>query len=242
MDLMTVAAIGMQNDLLRMNSISQNLANVLTPGYKREVSVNTAFGSHVEAATRAADGPAGVASVHTQTSVDPSAGTLRYTGNSLDVAIDGEGFFEVMTDRGIAYTRQGSLHADAGGRLATMQGHALMGVGGELSVSGVAVTIERNGDVRQGDRIVGQIKLVRFTNPGALTAAGNGLFSQGGAVIADVGAPAMVRAGYQENSNVNSAREMVRLTETVRHFESMQKVVQGYDEVLEKAIRKLGEF
>lgn len=242
MDLMTVAAIGMQNDLLNMNSISQNLANVLTPGYKREVAVNNAFGSYMDAAASDGHAQANAALAQTRTVIDTSAGTLRHTGNPLDVAIDGEGFFEVMTDTGIFYTRQGSLNADSRGRLVTSQGHVLMGVGGELSVSGSAVTIERNGEVRQGERVLGQVKLVRFTNPDGLTPLGNGMFSQGNARIADSASTAAVRAGYQENSNVNSAHEMVRLTETLRHFESMQKVVQGYDEVLEKTIRKLGEF
>ena len=90
--------------------------------------------------------------------------------------------------------------------------------------------------------MVGQIKLVRFANPERMAALGNGMFAQGEARLADTSAGAAVRAGYQESSNVNSPREMIRLTETVRHFESMQKVIQGYDEVMEKAIRKLGEF
>jgi flagellar basal-body rod protein FlgF len=244
LDAMTVAAIGMQNDLLRLNSISQNLANVMTPGYKRSIPVAGSFGQYIDSATDvagAASNPA-LSRFQEQTVIDPSAGTLRQTGNPLDVAIDGEGYFEVLTESGSAYTRQGTLRVDSRGRLVTSQGFPLMGVSGDMSLSGSAVTIDRNGEVRQGERMFGQLKLVRFANPEAMVALGNGLFGQGAARLADSSAGTVVHAGYQENSNVNSPREMIRLTETVRHFESMQKVIQGYDEVLEKTIRKLGEF
>jgi flagellar basal body rod protein FlgG len=118
-----------------------------------------------------------------------------------------------------------------------------MGRGGELMVSGTTATISRNGEVRQDDRLAGQIKLVRFTDTKGLVALGGGLFSQGSAGFAnDVTDVDNFRTGYQENSNVNSTQEMVRLSETMRHFESMQKISQGYDDVLSNAIRKLGEF
>lgn len=243
MDALTIAAIGMQDDLARLNSISQNLANVMTPGYKRAVPFSQSFSQYMEGAASLSPLTSVAAGTSaSQTAFDPAAGTLRHTGNTLDVAIDGDGYFEVMTDSGAAYTRQGTLHIDARGRLVTAQGHPVMGVGGELSISGNSATIERNGDVRQGDQIVGQLKLMRFANPERMTVLGNGLFAQGGARLADTGVAGTVRAGYQESSNVNAPREMVRLTETIRHFESMQKVFQGYDEAMEKAIRKLGEF
>ena len=244
---MTIAAIGMQDDMARMSSISQNLANVSTPGYKRSIPVNGGvFLDHMHAAATA-QGVAGVTDavgpmLMPQVVIDPRAGTHRHTGNPLDIAIEGDGFFEVMTDKGPAYTRQGALHVDARGRLVTAQDLPIMGAAGELQLSGSSALIKPNGEVWQGDRLVGQLRLVHFANPQALTALGNGLFAQGEARIADTAPAPVVRIGYQENSNVNSPTEMVRLMETVRHFESMQKVVQGYDELLEKTIRKLGEF
>lgn len=239
MDALTVAAVSMQDDLMRMNGISQNLANVMTTGYKRVIP----FSQHVEdAASRSGAALPAMNLATSHTSIDPSAGALRYTGNALDVAIEGDSYFEVMTEGGVAYTRQGTLHIDARGRLVTAQGHPLMGIGGELSVSGSSFTVERNGEVRQGDHVAGQIKLVRFANPERMAVLGNGMFGQGVAHVADAGGSSTVRPGYQESSNVNSPREMIRLTETVRHFESMQKVFQGYDELMGNAIRKLGEF
>lgn len=239
MDALTVAALAMQDDLARLNSISQNLANVTTPGYKRQIALSRPFGSYLDQMSAERAQPA---SAVQDTAIDAGAGTLRKTANPLDLAVDGEGFFEIATDAGMAYTRQGTMQVDARGRLVTAQGFALMGMGGELSVNGSSMTIDGKGEVRQGERVVGQIKLVRFANPGSLVALGNGLFGQGAARLADQGQSGAVRTGYQENSNVNSPQEMVRLSETMRHFEAMQKVMQGYDDVFEKTMRKLGEF
>src|SRR6202007_2610015 len=105
-----------------------------------------------------------------------------------------------------------------------------MGTGGEVLVNG-PYTIDSKGEVRQGDQVVARLKLVRFANPEALLPQGEGMYAQGAARPAEqaAGAPTL-RVGFQENSNVNSAQEMVRLTETVRHFEALQKIIQGYDD------------
>jgi len=236
-DLIAIAASGMQHDLQRMEGISQNLANARTPGYKRQIVVGTPFAQQVDTAmTQLA--AANSQSAH---SIDPSAATLRYTGSIQDVAIEGGEFFEVAGPQGVAYTRQSGFHTDARGRLVGEHGWPVMGSGGEIILTG-PYTIEANGDIRQGDQVVARLKLTRFENAAALTPLGGGLYRQGAATVVDAVASARLRLGYQENSNVNSSQEMVRLTETVRHFESLQKIIQGYDDSLEKTIRKLGEF
>lgn len=244
MDAMDIAAVGMQNDLQRMTSISQNLANVLTSGYKREVPVTKTFESYMQdASVQNTDATGQAAASPNVPVIDPTPGALRATRNPLDVAIDGNGFFEVMTEQGSAYTRQGAFRTDAGGRLVTAQGLPVMGTSGEISLpAGLPVTIETNGDVHQGDRIVGQIKLVHFDNPQGLLSLGNGLFAQGSAQFSASATNGTMRSGYQESSNVNSSQEMVRMTETVRHFEAMQKIMQGYGDALDNSIKKLGEF
>lgn len=238
MDVMAIAGNGMQQDLLRMETISQNLANVLTPGYKKQVVAGPSFAQQV------AGGLAGATpgqSAPPSLTIDASAGTVRYTGLALDVAMVGGEFFEVAGPDGPAYTRQGSFHTDVRGQLVTAQGMPVMGLNGEIVVTGPFV-IDANGDVKQDERVVGRLKMVSFANPGALEPAGGGLYRQGAATLAEQGIAPAVRIGYQENSNVSSPQEMVRLTETVRHFEALQKIMQGYDETLEKTIRKLGEF
>lgn len=260
MDAMSVAAIAMQDDMQRLNNISQNLANVGTLGYKRHIAVSKPFADFLNndatqaaAGLQAGSGLPGVAEA--EAALDMRGGTLRPSSNPLDLAIEGDGFFEVTSDNGSAWARQGTMRVDARGRLVTQQGFALAGVNGDIRPNGGAVSISVSGEVRQGERTLGQIRLVRFDNPGRMQSLGNGLYEQGLATLADIDpahssksgksgsvTPPQLRAGYQENSNVNSAEEMVRLTETVRHFEAMQKVMQGYGDVFEQTLRKLGEF
>lgn len=239
MDLITIASVGMQSDQAKMDGISHNIANVLTPGYKRQVSVTPTFqaqmlGAQAERAAQAAPAQ--------RISIDPSAGPMRHTGNTQDVAIEGDSFFEVNTPAGPAFTRQGSLRVDVQGRLVGTHGFPVLGNGGEIVLANTPFTIAVNGDVLQDGRVAGQLKRVRFESASAMTPLGNGLYQQGGARVADPVQKDPLRIGFQEGSNVSSPQEMVRMTETVRHFEALSKIVQGYDESLEKTIRKLGDF
>ncbi|MDM5179200.1 flagellar hook-basal body complex protein [Massilia sp. CCM 8695] len=235
MDALTIAGIAMQNDLQRMDSISQNLANVMTPGYKRAIPVSRAFADLMGGA--AAPAYASSASV-----LDTSAGTLRATANPMDIAIEGNGYFEVATEHGTAYSRQGTLQVDPRGRLCNGDGRALVGLGGEIVLAPGPFSVEADGKIRQGGQTVGQLKLVQFNNAQALLPMGNGLLAQGDASVADQTGVARVRSGFLENSNVSSPQEMIRLTETLRHFETMIKVAQGYEDVFQKTVSKLGEF
>jgi flagellar basal body rod protein FlgG len=91
--------------------------------------------------------------------------------------------------------------------------------------------------------VAGRLKLVQFDRAEGMVPSGNGIYLAGSAQqVSDTKMPSALRTGFLEGSNVSSPQEMVRLTETVRHFESLQRLVQGYDETLEKTIRKLGEF
>ncbi len=238
-EVISIASVGMQNDLSRLDTISQNLANVSTPSYKKQIAVGGAFRSHLDGVVASQN----MAAAQLQnTALDFSAGPMRYTGNLLDVAIEGDSFFEVDTPTGPAYTRQGSLRTDLQGRLVGSQQLPLAGVAGAIVLGNGPFTVQANGDVMQGERLAGRLKCVRFDHISGMLPLGNGLYQAGSARIADAQSVDALRVGFQEGSNVNSPQEMVRLTETVRHFESLQKLVQGYDESLEKTIRKLGEF
>jgi flagellar basal-body rod protein FlgF len=232
----------MQADQARMESISHNTANVLTPGFKRHIAITPGFATQfAQGAAPGTASPAAPASAP-MTMIDPSSGTLRYTGNVHDVAIEGAAFFEIITPTGIAYTKAGSLRTDVQGRLVTLQHAPVMGAAGELRLSGGAFSIAPNGDVSQDGRIAGRLRLVQFVNPEALIPAGNGIYEAGASSVQEPKTTSSLRIGFLESSNVSTPQEMVRLTETVRHFESLQRIVQGYDETLEKTIRKLGDF
>lgn len=220
-----------------METISQNLANVTTPGYKKQIVAGSAFATRVDAGLTLSAVPSNSPKMF----IDAAPGALRYSGQATDVAIEGTEFFEIAGHDGPAYTRRGTFHTDVQGRLVTTAGEPVMGTTGEIVVRG-AFNIASNGEVRQGEQVVGRLKTVRFTNPEALIPLGNGLYGIGGAGLAEQAGAPVLRTGFQENSNVSSPQEMVRLSETMRHFEALQKIMQGYDESLEKTIRKLGEF
>jgi flagellar basal body rod protein FlgG len=242
MDPTIIAAAAMQQDTARLQGIAQNLSNALTPGYKKQIVATGSFAAQFRAASAGPVQASATLSIPTQLLLDPSAGTLRSTGQSTDIAIDGAGYFELASPTGPLYTRRGSLRLDANGRLVGPQDMPVMGMGGQIVLGGDPFTITQNGDVIQNGATVARLRVVNFRQPELLEPAGGSSYAQGKAELDDVTVPARLRIGYEENSNVDTAREMVSLTETMRHFEAMQKIVQGYDEVLEKSIRKLGEF
>lgn len=242
-DAISVAARVMADDLYRLNVTSQNLANAGTAGYKREVVVSRPFvellraGLPVEGVARLV--PVSLPSL--ASAVDVRPGPLTRTGAPLDVALDGEGFFELSGDAGPLYTRQGSFRIDAQGRLVSPAGLPVMGMAGELSLSGTQPEIDAQGLVREGGRLAGQLRIVKFASPGALVPLGGGLYRAQQA--AEPAAPAGgVRQGFLEASNVAALPEMVRMIELTRRFEAAQRIVQGYDGMLGGAIRTLGEF
>lgn len=238
MDIFSIAALGMKADEGRLKVISQNLANVLTPGYKAQMATTPVLGPGFETVVNSIS----EMRIDTAMSIDPRAGALRSTGNANDIAIEGDAFFELESSNGPVYTRQGALHIDLAGRLVGAQGMAVSGVGGAINMSNAPFTISPRGDVSQTGHVVGTLKLVSFDLASKLSPLGDGTYAQGTARIMQQTGRAEVRTGFAEASNVSSTQEMVRLSETVRHFEALSKVVQGYDETLEQTIRKLGEF
>lgn len=250
-EVFAVALQGMQQDMVRLNHVGNNIANMLTPGFKREVSIAAPLKASFESVlsqTAQADKLYAAASRDPAVSVrlDTRPGSLRATGQSLDVALAGQGYLEVSTPEGLFYTRQGNLRLDDQGRLVTPHGHPVMGLSGEIRLKQVNPTIEANGTLSErgpsGEVVAaGQLKIVRFEDEKALRSIGKGLLApaEGVTPLGDYGGD--VKQGYLENSNVNSMQEMVQMIQTMRHFESMQKIVQGYDDLLGTAIRKLGD-
>ncbi|MDB5752115.1 MAG: hypothetical protein JWP65_2536 [Ramlibacter sp.] len=238
--ILAITLRSMQHDMGRLDRVGMNLANAQTVGYRRDVAT-------VPFARLAGEAAAAVG-----TAIDPRAGTLRNTGQKLDVALGGPGWFEVRTEHGLAYTRQGNFQLDTQGRLVTAQGHAVMGVGGEIELSHGMPLIDVLGRIFEGalpgatpgrtdTTPLGQLKVVA-TRPGAaVQRLGGGLVLLEGEPLPVPASDLQLRQGFLENANVNSMQEMVQLIQTMRHFESMQKVALGYDEMVGSAIRRLGD-
>jgi flagellar basal-body rod protein FlgF len=236
-DALSIAARIMSDDLYRLNVTSQNLANAGTTGYKKELVVARPFVDYLQPNVAVSMPALGSA-------IDPRQGSLAQTGNALDVALEGGGFFEVTGAEGPLYTRQGSFRLDGRGLLVTPSGLPVMGTGGEIALTGTQPGIDRQGRVFEGERQVAQLKIVRFADPARLTPLGGGLYgaAPGARGAGDITAePLQVRQGFLEASNVTSLPEMVRLIELTRRFEAAGKVAQGYDSMLGAAMR-IGEF
>lgn len=222
-----------------MNVIAHNSANALTSGFKREflAAATSSYG-----VSSAADGYEVLDAGALQVMTDNRPGVARQTGGALDVALLGDGYFEVRTDTGLAYTRQGTFRLNEQGYLVTQSGFPVSGVGGDILLSSSNVTIDREGRVYEQGRQVAQIKVVSFDSPSTLNNVGGGLAIQkSDAGKHDVPRPAMVQ-GQLESSNVDSTQEMVKLLETFRHFETSHRVLQAYDDLHDKALRNLGQF
>jgi len=261
-EVIALSLASMHQDMTRLERVGMNLANALTPGYKRDVVVTQqrvagAFAGLFDAGVASAvqdESLAAGANLAPAARIltDMRAGALKRTGADLDLALAGDGYFEIATDAGPAYTRQGNFQVDARGRMVNAQGHPVMGEGGEIVLSSGRVTIDTRGQVfDSGDGLerstaapVAQIKVVRFEQGAAMQRMGNGLVrpEAGAAIAATPTSSTLVRQGYLEESNVSSMQEMVQLMQTMRHFETMQKVAVGYDDMVGVAIRKLGDM
>lgn len=252
-----VFAIGlhsMHQDMNGLDRIAMNLTNAATPGYQRAVSLQRPFATLVAgqlapagAVLAGIDGELAARAPLPEIINDVRPGTLKPTGNALDLALAGPGYFEIATADGPAYTRQGDFQVDARGRLVTAHGDPVMAKGGELFLAGDRPRIDAAGNVSEpgadagASVTVGQLKIVRFDDGAHMPRLGNGLLGASGPATVMDDADIALRQSYLENANVSSMREMVELMQTMRHFESMQRVVQGYDEMLGTAIRKLGD-
>jgi flagellar basal-body rod protein FlgG len=232
-EILNITLHSLQNDMRRLEIINMNLANTQTIGYQREIALTSPFSDLLQTES-------------TTTSVrDTHSGALKASGQSLDVALMGAGYFEVATAHGLAYTRDGNFHLDAHGRLVSAAGDAVMGIEGEIVLDSERVNINAAGQIRAVDNPSGpplaRLKIVDFETPSRLQSLGGGLLSAGSSSAAAISASPNLQQGSLENANVNSMQEMLQLMHTMRHAEAMQKLAQGYDDMLGNAIRQLAK-
>jgi len=199
-------------------TIANHLANVNTTGYKAEI---LSFDEQLAA----------------QMTIDFTQGSLQPTGNPLDLAISGEGFFKIQTDQGIRYTRNGTFALNQEGLLVTDQGNPVLGENGPITIDGDHIHITETGDIQVDDEIVGKLSLVTFDNLAGFSKQADSLFVYGVPVVA----PVSVEQGALEQSNVQTMMEMTNMVETSRNYESYQKLIQTIDEMDAKAINEVGQ-
>ena len=234
------AVDSMQNDMRMMETLSQNMVNITTPGYRRMQPAAPAFAQALAAAQPGAE--ARPATTPSMASVDLTHGAVKPTGRDWDLAIDGDGYFELATPGGLAYTRAGDFALDARGRLVSAAGFPVQGMQGDIVLDGPAATIARDGRITQDGREVAQLRIVRFADAKALQPGATGALQPLAGAAGETDTRSQLLTGHLEASNVAPMREMVALMQTTRHFEAAQKLYQGYDEMLGSAIQKLGQF
>jgi len=250
-----VARTGLDAQQTHLDVISNNLANVSTNGFKRARAVFEDLlyqttrqpGAQSSQTTQIPSGlqvGTGVRSVATQRIL--TQGNLEQTSNSLDVAINGEGYFQIqMPDGTTAYTRDGSFQKDANGQIVTSNGYPLQ-PGITIPTDATSLTIANDGTVsitQSGSAAttqIGTIQLATFVNPGGLLATGQNLFLE----TSSSGAPTAVTPGtngsgvldqnFVETSNVNVAEELVSMIEAQRSYEINSRVVTTADAMLGK--------
>lgn len=227
----TASAI-MINSEKRIGIVASNVSNVSVPGFKKRTfsqifnSVNlNQFVSMPELIVRS----------------DLGQGRLVETGNSLDLAIAGPGFFKLRMGEQVVISRQGQFHRASDGTLISQQGHVLQQVdGGDLVLDGTAVEVLADGTVLDGDRPVGRIALVQPESPDGLRPAGGAAFLVAEGELTDAG-DAHVRQGVIETSNVDLAEEMMATMQALKQSETGARLATTYDELLGRAITSLGQ-
>ncbi|MGE5789519.1 MAG: flagellar basal-body rod protein FlgF [Syntrophaceae bacterium] len=215
--------------------VTHNLANAQTPGYKAERLI---FVRKPETDPMAEDS----FSHDPVVLIDHAPGMLQKSGNPLDVAIQGEGYFAIETKDGERFTRNGSFTLNASGELVTQSGDAVMGEGGRITISGKKIEISNSGSISVDGSEAGKLKIVDFKKKDALVKRGNGLFEAArNAEQAALENPE-VRSGYLETSNVQAVKEMVEMIDIQRSFEAYLKIMQTISDQDRMATSRVGKI
>lgn len=231
----------------RMTLIGNNLVNLQTTGYKRDETVQSSFaelmiyrrpgGAMLPPAAAVGSMAHSVAVRETYTSF--TDGPLEFTGRPLDLALTGRSFFQVQTDEGFLYTRNGRFFTDAAGFLVTAEGHRVWGENGALFLGTNQIAVQPDGSVYAGESLLGRVGMFTIPTEAVLVKTGNSYFrlEQGGAIVDGGG---QLWPGYLEGSNTALAREMAAMIQVRRSYEAAQKAMITYDSMLQKAANDLG--
>ncbi len=248
------ALFGALSNEMRLNLSVNNLANVNTTGYKRDriafedVFLRMAHDYAPDARTSIREDkllPDAIIVAKPRLamqSTDFSQGALQVTGNPLDVAIQGPGFFKVRSPEGDFYTRDGSFMRSPEGTLVTAQGFQVLGGGGPVDVpQGKEISIDAEGQISVDGAPVGVLDVVKVNNQDALKKYGANLYQGMDGVAVQEAAldetETQVVQGYLEKPNVQVVEEMVSMIETQRSFEAYQKVMTTSHELDQKAVQ-----
>ncbi|MBN2427677.1 MAG: flagellar basal-body rod protein FlgF [Deltaproteobacteria bacterium] len=226
------ALSGAVSRMQALDILSNNLSNVGTPGFKRSAAN---FGSYLDEASQASAAE-GINYTFIRGVVpDMSDGTAIETGNSLHMAIMGEGFFKVQDEKGVFYTRQGNFKLNPDGLLLSPTGHQVMGEGGPITLNTSEITVGKDGTIGTVDGSAGRIILYTFDDPSILSRMKDGVFKAPDGVQGQIVDEPSIMQGRLEGSNVSLLEEMAQMVAGTRYFESYEKVMKSYSDLAAKA-------
>ncbi|EGG95033.1 hypothetical protein IMCC1989_1994 [gamma proteobacterium IMCC1989] len=245
MDAISISAISMQNDLQKLDQLSHNVANMSTPAYKRTLSATESFTNTVSRF----ESPNRVASTiqnaipTISTSRDFTTGSLSSTSNPLDLAIEGDGFFELTNNTGTFYSKRGNFLIDNNGQVKLSGTELLLnGVSGDIRLQDAEPEINSLGQIFENGKEVSQIRVINFDNPSSLISLGQGIFKVSEASVQKEVELPSIRQSFLEASNSQPAEDMLNLIQLARHIEATQQVIRGYDGMLATVFEDLGKF
>lgn len=249
------AYTGMLNQQKKMDTLSNNLANADTTGYKKEGVTAKTF--ETQLAIKVKDGSnayidqqigklnLGVKIGENYT--DYSQGSYRYTGNTYDLALGGDGFFNISFmnkagEQSVKYTRDGNFTIDNEGALRTQDGDYVLGESGEIYIptNAVDVSINKLGEIYADGEYIDTIKITDFEDYNYLKKYGENMYDAvDGATEKEP--TATIDQGYLEQSNINVVTEMVNMISLSRTYEANQKLIQTIDDALDKSANQIGK-
>jgi flagellar basal-body rod protein FlgF len=224
------AGLAAQSQALEL--VANNLANIGTAGYRAQKATFRSLLAGGDSVSRnflnAAVNDFGVLG---GSRIDFSSGNFTATGNPLDVAIAGSGFFALQSQQKLLYSRDGAFHRTSDGKLVTAQGDAVMGEQGPISLPNGAISVGADGTISVDGAIAAKLRISEFATGSVLSAAGKALYE----APADAAIPAkssFVRQGMLEDSNVRAVEGVVDLISIQRNAEMMQRALTLFDSQL----------
>ena len=233
----------------RLEILSNNLANITTSGFKRQTTAFQILDSPEDLKQALAGFSLGAATPttpiwqHMETRIDLTQGRMKKTGNPLDLALSGKGFFCIQTPEGVRYTRKGNFMLNADKELITPDGHAVLGESGPIKVDGNHLSVDQDGGINVDGQPAGALRIVDFDGESRFRRRGGTLFVP--PALAGEGKKAQevqVIQGFLESSNVDAVKTMVEMIDTLRSYEAYQKTIRTLDETASKGLNEVGRI
>jgi len=245
-----IAGTGMLLQRRRMETITNNITNAETTGYKKEFNVSHSFD---EVLTRRINdtrprvalnhhvGPLNLGTQVDELYIDYTMGSMEGTERTTDLTLIGDAFFVVQTDAGERYTKNGAFYLNNEGYLIDGDGNFLLGTNGPIYVGGLDFSVDSNGNVFTEEGYADTIRVVSFEDNHTLRRQGNNLYYATEPPM-DVANPYQIAQGFLEMSNVDIGREMVDMLAMYRTYETNQRMITMIDEITGKAVNEIGRL